>query len=270
MNTQTKPKKNFNKEARIDFDLFEQYKNGSAEARDQLILRQEDVVKRYAYKHSKWSNSCGYDDLIQEGWIGVMKSLDAYNPEMGVPFNYYSSRWCDAMIRKSIYKNGRTIRTPISTAGVLNKIRASTATLAGQLGREATNAELAEDLGMTEARVKKYKRLEVKSFSLDNQVNSEGESISGGVMNLMPVSGFTPDEALVHDEIVSEVYEAIDNVLSDTERNVLLDYYGIHGHKKTLEELGDELGFTRQGIRSIRCRAQLKVFKTIQKNEIEA
>lgn len=275
-NKPTRKKTDYQAEGQIDLELFKRYKDDNdSEAYDQLVLRQERSVKYYANRHSKWANGSSYDDLTQEGWIGIMRAIEVFNPEKGVPFNYHASRWCQALMRKSIYTSGRTIRTPISTASLLNKIRATTSELGGLLGRDPTDEEIGEELGISSEKVTKCKRREVKSFSMDTQVNSEGDPISGGVANIVPISGFTPDEALIHNELLGEVRDAIDEVLSPVEKTTITAYFGVGGHRKTLEEISDvlvEMGLkekrlTRQGIRVCKERALRKIHNYLAKNE---
>jgi RNA polymerase primary sigma factor len=277
---QTQPKTykktDYKAEGKIDLELFKRYKKeGDEDAKDELILRQERSVRYYANRHAKWCNGSSFDDLMQEGWIGIMRAIEVFNPDKGVPFNYHASRWCQALMRKSIYTIGRTIRTPISTASMLNKIKATTSKLQGDLGREPSDEEIGEDLGLTGEKVAKYKRREVNSFSMDNQVNSEGDAISGGVANIVPISGFTPDEALIHEELLGEVRSAIAEVLTPIERTCIVEYFGISGQRKTLEEISDVLTelhgkkkITRQGVRVIKTKALNKIHKYLAKNEM--
>jgi RNA polymerase sigma factor (sigma-70 family) len=256
----------FVKEAEIDLQLFKRQKAGDSAAREQLILRQETRINSLARKHSKWSNGCDIEDLKQEGWIGVMKALDTFDDTAGVPFNYYAGRWSKAKMTSLIYKSGRTIRTPILTARDIGKMKKAIAQFIHEKQKEPTDAELAEIMKVPVKRVKRLRTAEVNIFSLFSPLSSENGTAD--FSNIVPSPSPTPEETFANTEMLNDIMNIVEEELSDNERQTIEEYFGIGGKvRRTLQEIGEDLGKTKQGIRAIRIRALKKIHDGLVKRD---
>lgn len=267
--TETK-KEFFQNRAKDDLELFKLYKNGCEASREKLILRQEYRVKQLAKKHLQWKNGLSYDDLLQQGWVGIIRAVETYNESLNVPFNYYAVQWCNAMMNKGIYNNGRTVRTPISTAVSINKLKTSINEFYGKFGREPSDEELAKEMGIKEKKVKRLKVSDVNIHSVSGnkktQKSGGGDSINE-VEYVLPSNSLTPSEELIKKEYRCDVKQAIDTVLDKSEKQVINEYYGITCEKrKTLEELGPDVDRTKPGVMLMKLRALNKIKNYLEKD----
>lgn len=247
---------NFKEHAAKDMELLAQWRNGNESARDELILRQEFKVNSIARKHSKWSNGLDHNDLVQEGWLGVLRAIEKFDEKMGVPFNYYAGLWCTAAMHNSIYQKGRTIRTPAGVARKISKLR-QLESLAEQTDAVTTDENLAEQMNINVKSLAKIRQSAVSTCSSDVLMNESGACWITQIESQQT----SPDEVLARKDLMYHVKIAIETKLTPKEKLTISEYFAVDDHapRKTLEEIGGELGLTRQGIRAIRIRALKKI-----------
>lgn len=243
-----------------DADLFKVYTSNERteseklEARNELIVRQSDNAEKAAWSHFKWKNSCGVDDLIQEAWKGIMKSIDKYDPSYNVPFKYYSYQWADAYVRYSIYSKGRTIRTPIPKIRALAQIKSAVETLKEKLGREPSVQELSTLTGHSPKKIEKILGSEVHLFS--TAANTENDNRECSIKS----SVVSPSKAYETKECNAILRKLIYTQLDALEQKILINRMGLFGvRKKTLHELSEETNYTKPGVRMVEHRAMDKL-----------
>jgi RNA polymerase primary sigma factor len=241
-----------------DLELFKRYKSGDEFARDELILKNESVVKCIAKKHYAWKNGLDWDDLVQIGFLGLIEAVDKYNPEFKVPFNFYAKQWIKAKLTNEIYNKGRTIRTPIVTARHISKVDEAKKLFESDNGREPTLIELSEKTGL---RVKVLKRI-LKSKVQTSSIYMTGDDGEYSVLDSFSTDTSNPRTKAIDNESILEIKDKLDIVLSADEAYVVKNYFGIGCNRKTYESIGKDLQKTKQGIRAINLRS-LKKLKEI-------
>lgn len=230
---------------------------GSAEAREKMIVGNLRLVVKIA--HDFKNLGVPLSDLIAEGNIGLMKAVEKFRPDKGAKFSSYGAWWIKQAMRRAIADQSRVIRIPIQSAVKIKKIQKASLLLAEKLGRIPTEQEIAEELDISEKTVQTLKgsaSSKVISLNAFFQVGEEGS-----LNDVLPdLSAYTPDESLNEQEVRTYIRKVIDTKLKERERVILKLRYGIGGGQpKTLEEVSEIIGRTRERVRQIQHQALRKV-----------
>ncbi|HTL16531.1 MAG TPA: RNA polymerase sigma factor RpoD/SigA [Patescibacteria group bacterium] len=211
-------------------------------------------------------------DLINEGNIGLMKGVERFNPAKGAKLSTYAALWIKQAIRRALGNQSKTIRLPVHVVDKMAHIRNAERKLREALGREATDEEVAEEMGFSLRQVKLYREAGKAPVSLDAPL-SEGED---GKQVAEVVAD--PNAVGAYDQMVkqgdSELLQEVLQTLSERERNILKLRFGLDGDSPmTLEEVGEQYKLTRERIRQIqeealmRLRARMKERDTMPEEE---
>jgi len=243
-----------------EIELARRIKKGDRKAREQMIKANLRLVVKIARDYE------GYGlpllDLINEGNIGLMKGVERFDPKKGAKLSTYAAWWIKQAIKRALANQSKTIRLPVHVVDKLFHLRRAAGKLEEILGREPTDEELAAELNYPAARVKQLRRVAVRPTSLDAPI---GDDETNRVADIVKdESADTPYEQLEEKTNSALVHEMVET-LDAREKAILRQRFGLDGdERKTLEEIGEQFGVTRERIRQIEEIALKKLRKRIQ------
>ena len=204
-------------------------------------------------------------DLISEGNIGLMKAVERFDPAKGGKLSTYGAWWIKQSIKRALANQGKTIRLPVHLVDKIAKIRRVGAGLSDELGREATDEEIAEEVGMNAEKVTQLKQAAIRPASLDAPVGEEDSTEFGELVG--DEMAVDPFESLSEKNIQMQVVEVLEQ-LDEREKKIINARFGLDGSDPiTLEEVGCKFGVTRERIRQLQNIALGKMRRAIHKRE---
>jgi RNA polymerase primary sigma factor len=192
-------------------------------------------------------------DLINEGNLGLMKAAQRFDETRGFKFISYAVWWIRQAILQALAEQARIVRLPVNKIGSINRINRAFSRLEQEFEREPSSQEIADMLEMASDEVKEALKTNGRTVSMDAPISSEEDNNMYDVMQATDTP--SPDRNLINESLAYEIERAL-STLSPRESKVLKLYFGISmKHPFTLEEIGEELGLTRERVRQIKEKA---------------
>jgi RNA polymerase primary sigma factor len=239
-----------------EIDLSKRAKAGDKRARQRLVEKNLRLVVSVAKKYRGYG--LPFEDLIQEGNIGLMKAVEKFDPDKGFRFSTYATWWIRQAVQRAVADKGRTIRVPVHMGDKMRKMARTYNELSTGWGRDATDEEVAEELGWTVEQVRDVKSAMPDAGSLHQPLSSdEGSSELGDLLEDERASD-TPGEVMREMETAG-LEQAIER-LPERHRYVLRRRYGLDDRDTaTLAELSDELDISRERVRQLQREAERRL-----------
>jgi RNA polymerase primary sigma factor len=246
-----------------EIELAARIKKGDRKAREQMIKANLRLVVKIARDYE--GLGLPLLDLISEGNIGLMKAVERFDPAKGGKLSTYGAWWIKQSIKRALANQAKTIRLPVHLVDKISKMRRLAVKMQEVLGREPTDEEIAEEMGMSAFRVAQLRTAAIRPASLDAPIGDEDSNSFSEIVQ--DENADTPYEQL-EDKTVTAMLRDMVKRLDAREATILTYRFGLDGgDEKTLEEVGERFGVTRERVRQIQNIALAKLRRMIQKLE---
>ena len=243
--------------------LAARIKKGDRQARAQMIKANLRLVVKIAHDYSSFG--LPLLDLISEGNIGLMKAVERFDPKKGGKLSTYAAWWIKQSIKRALANQAKTIRLPVHLVDKISKMKRAGHKLSEQLGREPTDQELADLLGLPRAKVAQLRNISVRPASLDAPIGDDDATEFSEIVG--DDAALTPFELLRDKTLRQEVRDILEE-LEPREAEILTLRFGLDGSKpKTLEDVGRKFKVTRERVRQIQNIALTKLRRVMEKQD---
>ena len=238
---------------------------GDSEARDRMVRANLRLVVNIARGYT--GKGLGLQDLIEEGNLGLLRAVEGFDPSMNTRFSTYASYWIKQSIKRALVNTAKTIRVPAYMVDLLTKWRRASAQLQEEVGRPPTQEEVAAHMNLPRRKLNLIKKaIRIYNAAPQADPTEEGQTIDATVMD---VRVKTPEASLIETDDVRQVLALLER-MGEREATVLRLRFGLDGGEpKTLKEIGERLGLTRERVRQIESEALQKLSVSLLGGEPE-
>jgi RNA polymerase primary sigma factor len=246
-----------------EIELAAKIKKGDAKAREQMINANLRLVVTIAHDYAHLG--LPLLDLISEGNIGLTKAVERFEPGKGAKLSTYAMLWIKQSIKRALANQSKTIRLPVHLVDKVAKVRRVSLQMSDELGREPTDDELGEEIGIAADKVARLRSVGIRPASLDAPIGDDDSTEFGEVIG--DEDAQTPFELLRDESLRGEV-DGLIAVLDSREKKIISQRFGLDGGKpKTLEDVSKGFGVTSERIRQLQNIALAKLRRALSKRE---
>src|SRR6267142_7235474 len=246
-----------------EVELAGKIKKGDGAARERMINANLRLVVTIARDYANFG--LPLLDLISEGNIGLTKAVERFDPAKGAKLSTYAMWWIKQSIKRALANQSKTIRLPVHLVDKVAKVRRVSLQMSDELGREPTDDELGEELGIAGEKVARLRSLGIRPASLDAPIADDDSTEFGESVG--DENAQTPFEWLRDENLRGEV-DGLIALLDSREKKIISQRFGLDGGKpKTLEDVGKDFGITRERIRQLQNIALAKLRRALSKKE---
>jgi RNA polymerase primary sigma factor len=246
-----------------EIELAAKIKQGDRKARALMISSNLRLVVTIAQDYANLG--LPLLDVISEGNIGLMIAVDRFDPSKGAKLSTYAAWWIRQSIKRALSNQGKTIRLPVHLGDKIAKVRRIALQMSEEIGREPTDDELGEEIGIASGKVSQLKTVSIRPASLDAPISDDDLTEFGETVEDEQTR--TPFELLRDKDLHNDVDSLLEG-LDDREKKIISQRFGFDGGaRKTLEEIGKKLGVSRERIRQLENIALSKLRRALSQKE---
>lgn len=247
--------------AQDEIDLANRIREGDKKAYDQMIEANLRLVVKMAKRYM--NRGLAFLDLIAEGNLGLMRAVEKFNPDLGFRFSTYATWWIKQSVERALLNQTRTIRVPIHVLKELNVYLRTMAEMRRELDREPTLDELAAKVGKTVEEIKKTLTATKAVDSIDDMYDDSSRPI---IETIASENSVAPHTELEKNNLSEHLNKWLEH-LSENQRTVISMRFGLRGYDaSTLENIGNQIGLTRERVRQIQIEAMKRLAQIAKSN----